>query len=136
VTERGRRQDQNRQQQKQEQERRLDESRERDDEGLRARLDKLSNALEAQREAAKSSDPAKSEQDGASARATATAMALAIRILSEFVAAVIVGTLIGWGIDRAAGTSPAFLIIFLLMGAAAGFWNVYRIAMKPRGSEG
>jgi len=136
VTERGRRQDQNRQQQKPEQERRLDESRERDDEGLRARLDKLSNALEAQREAVKSSDAAKAEQTGASARATATAMALAIRILSEFVAAVIVGAGIGWGIDRAAGTSPAFLIIFLLMGAAAGFWNVYRIAMKPPGSEG
>ena len=136
MTERGRRQDQNRQQQKPEQERRLDESRERDDEGLRARLDKLSNALDAQREAAKSSDAIKSEQDGASTRATATAMALAIRILSEFVAAVIVGAGIGWGIDRAAGTSPAFLIIFLLMGAAAGFWNVYRIAMKPPGSEG
>jgi ATP synthase protein I len=134
VTERGKRQDQNRQQQKPEQERRQDESRERDDEGLRARLDKLSNALDAQREANKSSDAAKSEQDGASARATATAMALAIRILSEFVAAVIVGALIGWGIDRVAGTTPAFLIIFLLMGAAAGFWNVYRIAMKPPGS--
>jgi ATP synthase protein I len=136
VTERGRRQDQNRQQQKPEQERRLGESRERDDEGLRARLDKLSNALDAQREAATSSDVAKTEQDGASARATATAMSLAIRILSEFVAAVIVGAGIGWGIDRAAGTSPAFLIIFLLMGAAAGFWNVYRIAMKPPGSQG
>ncbi|MGO9234568.1 MAG: AtpZ/AtpI family protein [Methylocella sp.] len=134
MTERERRQDQNRQQQKPEQERRLDESRERDYEGLRARLDKLSNALDAQREAAKSSDAAKSEQDGASARATATAMALAIRILSEFVAAVVVGALIGWGIDRVAGTTPAFLIIFLLMGAAAGFWNVYRIAMKPPGS--
>jgi ATP synthase protein I len=134
VTERGRRQDQNRQQQKQEQERRLDESRERDDEGLRARLDKLSNALEAQREAVKSSDAAKAEQTGASARATASAMGLAIRILSEFVAAVIVGALIGWEIDRVAGTTPAFLIIFLLMGAAAGFWNVYRIAMKPPGS--
>ncbi len=134
MTERERRQDQNRQQQKPEQERRLDESRERDYEGLRARLDKLSNALDALREAAKSSDAAKSEQDGASARATATAMALAIRILSEFVAAVVVGALIGWGIDRVAGTTPAFLIIFLLMGAAAGFWNVYRIAMKPPGS--
>jgi ATP synthase protein I len=134
VTERGRRQDQNRQQQKPEQDPRQDQSRERDDEGLRARLDKLSNALDAQREAATSSDVAKTEQDGASARATATAMALAIRILSEFVAAVIVGALIGWGIDRVAGTTPAFLIIFLLMGAAAGFWNVYRIAMKPPGS--
>ena len=63
-------------------------------------------------------------------------MGLAVRVLSEFVAAVIVGAVIGWGIDRVAGTSPAFLIVFLLMGAAAGFWNVYRIAMKPPGAEG
>jgi ATP synthase protein I len=136
VAERGRRQDENRQHQKHEQERRQDESRESDDEGLRARLDKLSNALDAQSAAAHSSDAAKPDQDGASARATATAMALAIRILSEFVAAVIVGALVGWGIDRTAGTTPAFLIVFLLMGAAAGFWNVYRIAMKPPGTAG
>ncbi len=135
MTERGRRPDQNQQRQQQEQERRQGESRAGDDEGLRARLDKLSNALDAQREAATALDAAKAQQDGASARATATAMGLAIRILSEFVAAVIVGTLIGWGIDRAAGTTPAFLIIFLLMGAVAGFWNVYRIAMKPPGAE-
>ena len=63
-------------------------------------------------------------------------MGLAFRVLSEFVAAVIVGAFIGWWIDRVAGTTPAFVITFLLMGAAAGFWNVYRIAIKPPGSEG
>jgi ATP synthase protein I len=63
-------------------------------------------------------------------------MGLALRVLSEFVAAVMVGGFIGWWIDRLAGASPAFLVTFLLMGAAAGFWNVYRIAMKPPGTEG
>ena len=116
---RGGRQDENRQQKR---EKDQEGSRERDTEELRARLDKLSTALDAQAEADKASDAAKLGQDGASAGVTAKAMGLAIRILSEFVAAVLVGAVIGWGIDRAAGTTPAFLVVFLLMGAAAEFW--------------
>ncbi|TPV98972.1 MAG: hypothetical protein USCAAHI_01590 [Beijerinckiaceae bacterium] len=133
MAERGGRQDENRQQKRENDQ---EGSRERDTEGLRARLDKLSTALDAQAEADKASDAAKLGQDGASAGATAKAMGLAIRILSEFVAAVLVGAVIGWGIDRAAGTTPAFLVVFLLMGAAAGFWNVYRIAMTPPDKAG
>ncbi|HXW72036.1 MAG TPA: AtpZ/AtpI family protein [Methylocella sp.] len=104
-----------------------------DQNGLAERLEKLSQALDAQ-----SSKPQNSDELGAgggSARATASAMTLAIRILSEFVAAVIVGALIGWGLDRLVGSTPIFLIIFLLLGAAAGFWNVYRVAMKPTQTE-
>ncbi|MGA7385407.1 MAG: AtpZ/AtpI family protein [Methylocella sp.] len=117
-------------------ERRGDEIRERENEALRARLDKLSDALDAQQRNAKSLG-ARPGQDGAglSPGSMGNAMGLAFRVLSEFVAAVIAGAFIGWWIDRVAGTTPAFLIIFLLMGAAAGFWNVYRIAMKPPGSE-
>jgi ATP synthase protein I len=112
-----------------------DERREREDESLRARLDKLSNALDAQRDAHRSSGTSNLGQEGASPGSMGNAMGLAFRVLSEFVAAVIAGAFIGWWIDRVAGTTPAFLIIFLLMGAAAGFWNVYRIAIKPPGSE-
>jgi ATP synthase protein I len=115
---------------------REDESRERETEGLRARLDKLSNALDAQqRDRRKRSGAGGLGQDGASPASMGNAMGLAFRVLSEFVAAVIVGAFIGWWIDRVAGTTPAFLVTFLLMGAAAGFWNVYRIAIKPPGSE-
>jgi ATP synthase protein I len=57
-------------------------------------------------------------------------LSLAFRVLSEFVAAVMVGTALGWGVDRLFGTSPIFLILFLLLGAAAGFWNVYRIGTE------
>ena len=112
------------------------ESRERETEGLRARLDKLSNALDAQQRDARKSLGARAGQDAPVPASMGNAMSLAFRVLSEFVAAVIVGAFIGWWIDRAAGTTPAFLITFLLMGAAAGFWNVYRIAIKPPGSEG
>jgi ATP synthase protein I len=114
------------------------ESRERENEGLRARLDKLSNALDAQQRDGRKSSGARLGQGGAgpSPGSIGNAMSLAFRVLSEFVAAVIVGAFIGWWIDRLAGTTPAFLVTFLLMGAAAGFWNVYRIGIKPPGSEG
>ena len=136
MAERGEQQDKD---QREQDERREDESSERESEGLRARLHKLSNALDAQqRDARKSSGASGLGQDGAgpSPGSMGNAMGLAFRVLSEFVAAVIVGAFLGWWIDRLAGTTPAFLVTFLLMGAAAGFWNVYRIAIKPPGSEG
>jgi ATP synthase protein I len=113
-----------------------DESRERENEALRARLDKLASALDAQQRDARKSLGTRLGQDGPSPASLGNAMGLAFRVLSEFVAAVIVGAFIGWWIDRVAGTSPAFVVAFLLMGAAAGFWNVYRIAIKAPGSEG
>ncbi len=114
------------------------ESREGESEGLRERLDKLSNALDAQQRDARKSSGATPGQGGVGSFAASmgNAMGLAFRVLSEFIAAVIVGAFIGWWIDRVAGTMPAFLVTFLLMGAAAGFWNVYRIAIKLPGSEG
>ncbi|MGQ0445338.1 MAG: AtpZ/AtpI family protein [Beijerinckiaceae bacterium] len=116
---------------------REDESRARESEGLRARLDKLSSALDAQHgEARKSSGAGGPGQDGGSPAALGNAVGFAFRVLSEFVGAVIVGAFIGWWIDRVAGTSPILLIVFLLLGAAAGFWNVYRIAMKRPNSQG
>jgi ATP synthase protein I len=129
VAERGGQQDKD-----QQAERRGDESRERENEGLRARLDKLSDALDAQRTADESAG-ARRVQDGLSPGSMGNAMGLAFRVLSEFVASVIVGAFIGWWIDRVVGTTPAFLVIFLLLGAAAGFWNVYRIAIKPPGPD-
>ena len=133
MAERGEQQDKD---QREQDERREDESRERENEDLRARLGNLSNALDAQqRDARKSSGASGLGQDAPSPGSIGNAMSLAFRVLSEFVAAVIVGAFIGWWIDRVAGTTPAFLVVFLLMGAAAGFWNIYRIAMKPPGSE-
>jgi ATP synthase protein I len=122
--------------QREQDERREDESRERENEALKARLDKLSNALDAQQRDARKSLDARLGQDAPSPASMGNAMGLAFRVLSEFVAAVIVGAFIGWWIDRVTGTTPAFLVTLLLMGAAAGFWNVYRIAIKPPGSEG
>ena len=62
-------------------------------------------------------------------------MSLGLRAGSEFVSAVIVGLGIGWVIDRGLGTNPAFLIVFFLIGVAAGIWNVIRLTSPKAGSS-
>jgi ATP synthase protein I len=57
-----------------------------------------------------------------------TGMGQALRIGSEFAAGVLVGAAIGWAVDRWLGTSPFGLIVFLLLGFAAGLLNVLRLA--------
>jgi ATP synthase protein I len=98
-----------------------------DDAEMRARLDALSNALEAKRVADKRDAPGNEVPGGDVGRA----MSLGFRVLAEFVAGVVVGSLIGWQLDKWFSTSPLFLIVFLALGTAAGFWNVYRIAAAP-----
>ena len=50
----------------------------------------------------------------------------ALRFGSEFVAGVIVGFVIGYTIDQLFGTSPWGMIVFLLLGFAAGVLNILR----------
>lgn len=52
----------------------------------------------------------------------------ALRLSSEFVAGVVVGAVIGWIIDRLAGTTPWGMIVFLLLGFCAGVLNTMRSA--------
>ena len=60
-------------------------------------------------------------------------MSLGFRVLSEFVAGVLAGGVIGWLLDSWLSTSPLFLLVFGTIGTAAGFMNVYRIASRPTG---
>jgi len=52
----------------------------------------------------------------------------AFRISSEFIAAILVGAAIGYAIDYVAGTGPWAMIVFLLLGFAAGVLNVLRVS--------
>ena len=61
-----------------------------------------------------------------SPQARASAMAIGLRLSSELVAGVLVGAVLGWGFDRLLATSPWGLIVFLLLGFAAGVINVVR----------
>jgi ATP synthase protein I len=72
---------------------------------------------------------------GASPAADASAMARGFRLSTELVAGVLVGAALGWLLDRWLGISPWGLIVFLLLGFAAGVLNVMRAAgvSSPKG---
>ncbi|NWG25732.1 MAG: AtpZ/AtpI family protein [Pseudorhodoplanes sp.] len=57
-----------------------------------------------------------------------SAIARGFRLSTELVAGVLVGAAIGWLLDRWLGISPWGLIVFLLLGFAAGVLNVMRAA--------
>lgn len=63
-------------------------------------------------------------------------MARGFRLSSELIAGVIVGALIGWGIDHLLSTSPWGLIVFVLLGFTAGVVNVIRSAGVAPGRTG
>ena len=54
----------------------------------------------------------------------------AFKLGTELVAAVIVGTIIGFILDSWFDTKPLLIIIFFLFGAAAGILNVFRAAKR------
>jgi ATP synthase protein I len=74
------------------------------------------------------------KDDGAEKAAEARASesrkgyAVAMKLSSEFVAAVIVGALLGYLLDHFAGTGPWGMIVLLLLGFCAGVLNVMRAA--------
>lgn len=59
-----------------------------------------------------------------------TGLGRAYRLAAEFVAAILVGLGLGWGIDWVFNTSPWGMIILLLFGFAAGVVNVVRAAAE------
>ena len=57
-------------------------------------------------------------------------MGNAFKLGTELVAAVVVGTIIGFILDSWFDTKPWLIIIFFFLGAAAGMLNVIRAANK------
>ncbi len=69
-------------------------------------------------------------------RAQASGYGMAVRMAVEMVAALAVSVFLGLWIDGELDTAPLFLVIFLIMGMAAGVINVVRAAgMMTRGSR-
>ena len=57
-------------------------------------------------------------------------MGFALKLGTELVAAVVVGTIIGFILDNWFDTKPWLIIIFFFLGAAAGMLNVIRTANR------
>ena len=62
-----------------------------------------------------------------SGSAEMTGMGRGVRIGTEFIAAILVGAVIGYLIDLGLGTRPWGLLIMFLVGFAAGIHNVTRV---------
>lgn len=90
------------------------------------------DALDQRRRALEAALAAKRPETGQGAEASRsggmTGFGNALRLSSEFIAGIAVGAALGWFVDRFAGTSPWGLIVFLLLGFAAGVLNVLRSA--------
>ena len=60
----------------------------------------------------------------------AASLGKALKISTELVAAVFIGTIIGFLLDNWFDTKPLLTICFFIMGVAAGMLNVFRSAKK------
>ena len=60
----------------------------------------------------------------------AASLGKALKISTELVAAVVVGSIIGFLLDDWFDTKPLLTICFFIMGVAAGILNVFRSAKK------
>ena len=52
----------------------------------------------------------------------------ALKLSTELVSAVVVGTIIGFILDKTFGTKPWLILIFFFVGVIAGIINVFRSA--------
>lgn len=91
-------------------------------------LVRRSRELDAALAARKPAGGGRNEEDARPATGGMAGFGQALKLSSEFIAGVAVGAGLGWLIDRVAGTSPWGLIVFLLLGFAAGVLNVLRSA--------
>ena len=60
----------------------------------------------------------------------AASLGKALKISTELVAAVFVGSTIGFLLDNWFGTKPLLIICFFIIGVAAGILNVFKSAKK------
>ncbi len=60
-----------------------------------------------------------------------SAMGVGLRVGVELLAALVVGLAIGWWLDSWLHTRPILLVLFVLLGGAAGIANVWRLLAPP-----
>ena len=72
----------------------------------------------------RSKNPSKNEETGSSS------MGAAFKMSTELVAHVVVGTIIGFILDKTFGTKPWLILIFFFVGVIAGIVNVFKSAKK------
>lgn len=64
------------------------------------------------------------------------ALGMGMRVGIELVSALAVAVAIGWFLDEWLGTRPFLLMLFFVLGGAAGVANVWRLVSPPRKAPG
>ena len=70
-----------------------------------------------------------------SKQSSSSNIGVAFKLSTEMVAAVVVGTIIGFILDNWFGTKPWLILIFFFVGAIAGILNVIRSAKNMQSKE-
>lgn len=65
--------------------------------------------------------------EGAREKTKSRVSRIGLRICADLLSAVIVGTGLGYVLDKWLDTKPWCLVVFLIFGGAAGILNVYRL---------
>jgi len=91
---------------------------------ISARLKDLDSRLTAEKKQTAQAEKSSAQYQGASDYSKG------YRLISEFAAGILVGALVGYGLDYVFHTLPLFLIVFLLVGFGAGMVNMSRAANR------
>ena len=68
-------------------------------------------------------------------KSSSSKLGIAFKISCEMVAAVVVGTIIGYILDNWFGTKPWLILIFFFVGVIAGILNVVRSAKDMQNKD-
>ena len=55
---------------------------------------------------------------------------IGLKISLDLISSIVVGTLIGFGLDKIFSTKPVFFVIFLVLGIITGFYSLFKTVKK------
>ncbi|MFS0736532.1 AtpZ/AtpI family protein [Sphingomonas sp. 1P06PA] len=88
-----------------------------------ARLDSLEERLRAAQDA-------EAARTGTAQKKVDANYSLGNRVLSDLIAGIGGGALIGWVLDRLLGTTPWLLLALMFLGIAVAFRNIFRLSKQ------
>jgi ATP synthase protein I len=94
----------------------------------RAAFQKRASEIGAKIDSAKSRHAMPNRRDSSQGNA----MARGLKVTSELVGGILVGSVLGWLLDKWLGTFPWLFILFFLLGFAAGMLSIIRQAQREK----
>jgi ATP synthase protein I len=98
---------------------------------FKARADEIGRRLEAAKGQSSSGGQGRTVS-GTESAANASALNAALKVSTELIGGIAVGSGLGWLLDHWLGTWPGFFVAGFLLGSAAGMLNVVRTAGRMK----